>query len=241
MAGNDIKKLPLKNILIQSWDYCRLNWKMSAIFVAIAYAAGALALFSWKSFAFWPILFLIYVLWGAFFRYYMNRKPYFDWSALFNSLVPSTKIVLLSVVICSLLILLPLIPLFLNFSPEFNARYAYFLQGDLEQDEGMLVWCANFMFILLSPIIAYRPFLAWISALLGRSGALRFAWEKTKGNYAEFLLIAIITNLSVMAARFVIWNLGGDDYMTLLLVAPLVIYFNVVSAKAYEFFFLDVE
>ena len=85
------------------------------------------------------------------------------------------------------------------------------------------------------------PFLAWISALSGRSGSLRFAWGRTRGNYAAFLLIAIMTNLSIIAVRGLILFLGGDDYVTLLFLAPLTIYFNVVSAKAYEFFFLEIE
>jgi hypothetical protein len=38
-----------------------------------------------------------------------------------------------------------------------------------------------------------------------------------------------------------VWRLGGNDYITLLVAAPLVIYFNVLSAKAYEFFFLDID
>lgn len=241
MAESTIKKLPLGNILAESWRYCRIHGQTNLLFAAVAYAVGALALFSWKSLFFWPVLVLIYVLWGSFFRYYLGRKPYFDIGALFNSLIPSTKIVLLSVVICTLLIVLPIIPLFWDISPEFNERYMHFLQGDLEQNEGMLVVFANLMFIVISPFIAYRPFLAWISALAGRSGSLRFAWDKTRGNYAEFLLIAVITNLSIMAARWVVWNLGGNDYVTLVFVAPVVIYFNVAAAKAYEFFFLDVE
>lgn len=236
-----VKKLPLKNILVQSWEYCRCNWQRKLLFTIIAYLAFALALFSWKSVAFWPVLLGIYVLWGSFFRYYLGKKPYFDWAAFFNSLVPSTKIVVLSVVICSLLIVLPLIPLFLELPFEVRDKYLRFLQSDFEQDEGMLVVLANLMFVLVSPAVAYRPFLAWISALVGRSGSLRFAWSRTKGNYAEFLLIAVITNLTIMAARLLVWHLGGNDYITLMFVAPVVIYFNIVAAKAYEFFFLDVE
>ena len=236
-----VKKLPLKHVLVQSWDYCRSNWQKNFLFTIVAYLFFALALFSWKSVAFWPVLFAIYVLWGSFFRYYLGRKPYLDLNAFFNSLVPSTKIVVLSVVICSLLIILPLIPLFLDLPLEVRDKYLHFLQSDFEQDEGMLVVLANLMFIVVSPAVAYRPFLAWISALVGRSGSLRFAWSKTKGNYAEFLLIAVITNLTIMAARLLVWNLGGNDYITLMFVAPVVIYFNVVAAKAYEFFFLDVE
>ncbi len=240
MADSLVKKMPLKQILISSWEYCKTNAKMMLLFTVVAYIVGALALFSWKSLFFWPVLVLMYALWGAFFRYYLQRRPYFNCSALFDSLVPSTKIVMLSVIVGTILVVLPLIPLFLNISPEFNENYAQFVQGDFEH-EGVLVGIANIVFILVSPQIAYRPFLAWISALAGRSGSLRFAWEKTKGNYMEFLLIAIITNLSLMLIRLVIWQLGGDDYITLIFAAPLAIYFNVISAKAYEFFFLDIK
>lgn len=240
MAESTIKKLPLQKVLADSYDYCRNNWKMCLIFTFAAYLIGVLALFSWKSLFFWPILVLMYVLWGAFFRYYLGRRPYFEGRVLFNSLIPSTKIVVLSVIVASVLIVLPILPLFLNISPEFNERYSRFLQGDFEQEQ-MLIMIANLLFMVVSPWIAYRPFLAWISALAGRSGSLRFAWEKTKGNYAEFLLIAVMTNLSVAVVRWLIWQLGGNDYITLIFMAPLVIYFNVVAAKAYEFFFLEVD
>lgn len=240
MAEANIKKLPLKNILISSLRYCLDDRKKSLFFTCIAYVLGILALLSWKSLLFWPVLFLIYVAWGTFFRYYFNKKPYINWHSLLNSMVPSTKIVVLAVVIGTILIVLPFVPLFLSSSSEFNEKYSMFLQGDIEH-VGMLVLIANVMFMMVSPMIAYRPFLAWISALLGRSGSLRFAWNKTKGNYVEFLLIAIISYLSVAIVRWGILLFGGNDYVTLLWVAPVVVYFNVLSAKTYEFFFLDIE
>ena len=235
-----VKKLPLNKILSEAWEFCRNDGKNSLIFSTVAYAVGAIALFSWKSLAFWPALLLMYVLWGAHFRYYLQRRPYFDYKMLFNSLVPSTKIVLLSVLIVSILILLPLLPLFMDLSPEFKTEYAKMLQGDF-QDQQMFIVFSDIFFLLISPLVAYRPFLAWISALVGRSGSLRFAWSRTRGNYWEFLLIAVLTNISIMVIRWLVFTLGGDDYVTLLFIAPMVIYFNVVSAKAYEFFFLDKE
>lgn len=240
MAEMTIRKLPLKNILQDAWQYGVTNLKVNLLFAAVAYIVGALALFSWKSWFFLPVLILIYVLWGVSFRYYLKRRPYFGWTALFNSLIPSTKIVVLSVLVVSVLVMLPIVPLFLNISPEFNLVYAQFLQGNFEQTQ-ILIWATDVVFLLISPIIAYRPFLAWISALAGRSGSLRYAWSRTRGNYIGFLLIAIMTNLSIIAVRGVIWYLGGNDYMTLLFAAPLTIYFNIVSVKAYEFFFLDIE
>lgn len=237
MADNDIKKLPLKEVLVDSWKYCTTHSKVAFVLTAIVYVVGALALFSWKNILFWPIMLSIYVLWGMYFRFYFNRKPYFDYKVLFNSLVPSTKIVVLTVVIGTILIMLPILPLFISTSPEFIDKYTLFLQGDVEE-QGMLILIANVLFMLMSPVLAYRPFLAWISSLIGRSGSLRFAWKKTKGNYLEFLLIAIITNLSIAFVRWLVMYLGGNDYITMLFVAPVFIYFNVLSAKAYEFFFL---
>ncbi len=240
MTDNNIKKLPLKSILREAWVNCMANRQMNLLFAVIAYVMGALALASWKSLLFWPILLAIYVLWGACFRYYLGRKPFFEPRALFNSLVPSTKIVMLSVVVVSVLILLPMIPLFVNINPEFNLVYARFMLGDFEQNK-LLFLITDIVFLLISPIMVYRPFLAWISALVGRSGSLRFAWSKTKGNYGEFLLLAVLTNFSIVLGRCLVWSLGGNDYLTLVLAAPLVVYFNVVSIKAYEFFFLDIE
>ena len=237
MAESDIKKLPLKEVLVDSWKYCATHGKVAFLLNAIVYAIGALALFSWKHILFWPIMLAVYVLWGMYFRFYFNRRPYFDYKVLFNSLVPSTKIVVLTVVIGTILIVLPILPLFISNSPEFIDEYTLFLQGDVE-NQGMLFLIANALFMLMSPVLAYRPFLAWISSLVGRSGSLRMAWKKTKGNYFEFLFIALITNLSIAFVRWLVMYLGGNDYITMLFVAPVFIYFNVLSAKTYEFFFL---
>ena len=240
MIDNTIRKLPLSKILSATNTHCLLNIKQSILFICIAYMITALALFSWKTGFFWPILVFMYILWGMFFRFYLGRKPYFDLSAFFNSMIPSTKIVLLSVVVCSILIILPFVPLFISTSAEFNEKYFHFLQGDFESND-MLILIANVLFVLASPLIAYRPFLAWISSLNGRSGSLRMAWKKTRSNYTEFLLIAIITSLSISLIRWLIIQLGGNDYITLLFLAPVIIYFNVVAAETYRFFFLDIE
>lgn len=235
-----VKKLPLKTILEQSFYSFRDDAKINGLFVLITYIVGAAALGTWKSLLFWPVLVIAYVLWGTSFRYYLKRRPFFDYKALFNSLVPSTKIVVLSLVIITILMLLPLLPLFMNLSPEFNREYTRFLQGDFEHTN-LLILLADFVFLFISPIIVYRPFLAWISALAGRSGSLRFAFEKTKGSYLEFLLLAIVTNFSVIGGRWVILQFGGNDYVTMLLAAPLLVYFNIMFVKAYEFFFLNID
>lgn len=235
---NKSNKLPLWHILKDSLDYCLNNWQLVSVFSLIFYVIGACALWSWQKWVFLPLMLLLYVVWGVFFRVYFQRKPYFSWKHLFNSLIPSTKIVLLTVLIASVLVFLPIIPLFIHVSPEFDYNYAKFIQGDIEQN-GTMILLANVLFLLISPVIAYRPFLAWISALIGRSGSLRQAWEKTKGNYFEFLVISIWTDCMLSVARWVILELGGNDYMTMIIVAPVMVYFNVAAAKIYKFFFFD--
>lgn len=234
------KKLPLMNILITSWKYCLSNFNVCAIFTALFYIMGALAVWSWKTWMFMPIVVGLYVLWGVFFRVYFNRRPYFMPKSLFNSLLPSTKIVLLTIVVATLFIMLQFVPLFINVSPEFNQKYAQFLQGDIERN-GVLVLITNLLFLMVSPQIAYRPFLGWISALIGRSGSLKIAWEKTKGNYKEFLIISLLTDCLLTVIRWGIVSVGGNDYVTMVFAAPLIVYFNVISAQAYEFFFLNKE
>ena len=165
MVETIVKKLPLKNVLIDSWEYCVKNTKQTLLLAVVAYVVSALALFCWKSFFIWPVLVLMYVLWGMFFRYYLKRKPYFDIKSLFYSLVPSTKIVMLSVAVLSVLLFLPIVPLFLNISSEFDIAYANFLQGNFENQDALL-GLADVFFVFLSPIIAYRPFLAWISSFV---------------------------------------------------------------------------
>lgn len=235
---NKNKKLPLLSIFKRANIYCLNNWRLALVFSLIFYVIGAGTVWGWQSWILWPLMVLMYIVWGSFFRVYFNRKPFLNWKLLFNSLVPSTKIVILTVLVATLLVLLPLVPLFINISPEFNQSYAKFLQGDIEHN-GMFILVANILFLLVSPYIAYRPFLAWISALLGRSGSLQQAWEKTKGNYFEFLVISIWTDCALSALRWGILELRGNDYITMAVAAPLIVYFNIISALAYEFFFLD--
>ena len=95
------------------------------------------------------------------------------------------------------------------------------------------------LLLLVSPLILYRPFMAWISSVIGRSGLLKTAFAKTEGNYWRFVAMAAIFN-----AAFVVFE-GLDEMFDLpaaapmVIYAPLLVYFNAAIAKTYEFFFLD--
>ena len=240
MCNTEVKKIRLGSILREAFEYCNKTPKMVLLFVVLNYMLCSAMVYSWKTFWLWALLLVMYVLWGGLFRYYFERKPYFEYSVLFYSMIPSTKIVVLSVIVVSLIFLFPVMILFIpNLPDAFAANYAHFLKVTMQQTD-ILDAVVNLVVVLFSPVILYRPMLAWIAALLGRSGSLRFAWEKTQGNYWEFLLLAIIINLSVAFLYNGILWIGGNIYIALVPISVLVVYFNIVIAKLYEHFFLDI-
>ena len=117
--------------------------------------------------------------------------------------------------------------------------YTAFLQSNMQTDNEVLNMLVNLVMVLFSPVIFYRPMMAWISTLLGRSGSLRFAWSKTKGNYWEFLLLAVVIDLSVTFIYKAVLLLGGNVYVALLPLSILIVYFNVVVAQIWQKFIVD--
>ena len=238
MADVNVKKMPIAIILDDSLSYFKNNLLQMTSFSLFAYFLAVVALYSWKTIWFWPFMLVVYILWSAFFRFYFKRQPYFSLRPIMYSMVPSTKILVLGVVIITILIALPFVPLFLPISPDWIDDYALFLQHNMQESD-VVDAVLNLVVIILSPFLFYRPALAWIAAITGRSGSLRFAWSKTKGNYWEFLLMAIIIDLSSVLFYKLILILGGNIAVALIFLAPLTIYFNVALAKVYSFFFLE--
>ncbi len=223
--------------MLETWRYCYHDYERIFLFVALNYLICATAFSTWKTMWFWGILILMYMLWGGIFRYYFKRKPYLRPQELLSSLIPSTKIMVLTVLIVTAFILLPLVPLFVPILPPDKLdKYSHFLQLSMQESD-LLDSGINLLLVLLSPIILYRPFLAWISALIGRSRSLRFVWRKTVGNYWEFLLLAILIDVSMGGFYQGTLILGGNGYIALIPISVLIIYFNLVMAKIYEFFF----
>ncbi len=233
-----IRKLPVFDILKNSWRYCAENPKTVLLFTLLNYLIMAGCFYTWKSVVLFPLLLVAYVFWSYFFRMYYKRKPYLQLSPIFYSMVPSTKIVVLMMLFLTLLVVLPYAPLFLGFSAEFNDHYTQFLQKYM-QDSDWVDLGLSVMLVLVSPWLIYRPFLAWISALIGRSGKLRFAWDKTKGNYFEFLLIAVLFNLLSMLLLQLSQAFSLPIYVLLFLMSPLFLLLNVVMAKIYDFFIIE--
>ncbi len=236
------KKLPLALVMRESWQYCNHHSKMVSLFVVLNYLICAAVFYTWKTVWLWPVLALMYVLWSGFFRYYFNRKPYLLLQPMFSSLVPSTKILVMTVLVVSAFLLLPYAILFIPQLPQqFLEFYTSFLQTNMQEDNEVLNTAANVVVLLFSPLIFYRPMLAWIATLIGRSGSLKFAWGKTEGNYWEFLLLAVVIDLSVSFVYKGVLLMGGGVYAALIPLSVLGVYFNVVLARLYSFFFLEVE
>lgn len=236
-----VKKLPLKIVLADALNFCLRFRQQVLLFSGLNYLFCAAAAYSWKSFWFWPVLVLMYMLWGGLIRWYFKRKPYLQPEALFYSMIPSTKIVVLSVLIVSAVLLLPVAVFFIPGLPaEFISGYSHFLQVTMQESD-IMDTIVNLIMVLLSPVIFYRPVLAWISALIGRSGSFHQAWNRTKGNYWEFLLLAIAFDLLCALIYKGGLSIGISIYLLFLPLSFLLIYSNLVLCRIYEVFFLDIE
>ena len=236
-----LKKLPLTKILKISIEYFRDNLKPMMFFtlanlVLLIISFQFMGGYSNPVFLIWAIIY--YVFWCYFFRFYFKRKPYLIAGKIFDSLIPSTKILVLTLAFGTLLAVLPFAPLFMGLPLEFTDKYTYFLKEYMQ--ESKVVDCIlNLILILVSPIIFYRPFFAWISSVIGRSGLLKTAFAKTEGNYWHFVgMVAIFDAAFVLIDSFGDW-LEISDWILMFFYAPLTIFFNIVVAKSYDFFFLD--
>ena len=231
------KKLPLWKILNVSLDYCLQNVKVVVGFSLLNLLFLLLTLllpggYANPLFLIWLIFY--YVFWCFFFRFYFNRRPYLMPRKIFDSLVPSTKILFLTAVFALGLSLLPLALPFL-LPTEMIDGYTNFLREYMpELDLGLML-----LLLLVSPLILYRPFMAWISSLIGRSGLLKTAFAKTEGNYWRFVAMAAIFNVVFVVFEGLDEIFDLPDAILMLVYAPLLVYVNVATAKTYEFFFLD--
>ena len=81
--------------------------------------------------------------------------------------------------------------------------------------------------------------MAWISSVIGRSGQLKTAFARTEGNYWRFVVMGIVFNAIFIVFEYLNRIIDVPQVLEMLVYAPLLVYFNVVIAKAYEFFFLD--
>lgn len=94
-------------------------------FTLINFATLVSGVYSWKT-AFSGWWQRLHMCSGVIFPFYFNRRPYLEWQPIVSSMIPSTKIVVLSVLFVTILIVLPFAPLFMGFSGEFLTGIRFF-------------------------------------------------------------------------------------------------------------------
>ncbi len=246
MSGDTLKKLSLSKAFFLAWGYLINNWKpmlgFSLVNCALT-AVGVYVLGGTQHPLFLLLLVVMYLFWGCFFRFYFKKKPYLEVKPFVRSLVPSIKVVFVTVVVVWGFLMLPYIPLFLGLTSEaevqgFLDEYVFFLQKYM-QDVPLLDIVLNLVLVLIMPLILYRPMLAWVAALMGRRGSLRIAWSKTRGNYRQFVLMALVMNIPMVLLDFVAGVSCVGEAVSLLIFSPLLVYYNLVIAQVYDFFYLQ--
>jgi hypothetical protein len=176
-----------------------------------------------------------YLFWSIFIRYTMQHPPYFSLIRIFNGLIPVSKIMFMNISIFILLIITQYVPLLMGFQDkylEFFEKYMGVLQSYNGLPEKTLLY---FFMILISPYTISRPYLAWISSLVGKSRSVMDAYKKTTGNYWNFVLC-----FTVMTALFVIAYYIDTIYNvnTLIFITSISsLYFNVVFINLYKSFY----
>ena len=237
MADN-YKSLPVSGILTESSRYMLKHPKHMAVFGILNFIIILFGFYTWQQPAFFLVLIAAYMFWGYFFRWYFDKKPYLQTKPIVSSLTPSVKILLVGFLIVTALILLPFAPLLLGLSqPDYLDGYMHFLEQGMEESP-FVDLVLSLIMLFISPFMLFRPFFAWIGALLGRNGSLHFAMSKTRGNYWNIVMLLLVLNLPIVLVEQLCLFLDMPRFVMILLMSPLIIYFNVVVAGAYNFFFI---
>lgn len=232
------KSLPVSGLLNESSRYMLKHPKHMTVFGIVNFIIILLGVYSWQRPAFFLVLVGAYIFWGYFFRWYFDRKPYLLFKPIVSSLTPSVKILLVGFLIVTALVLLPFAPLLLGLSqPEYLDGYMRFLERGMEESP-FVDLILSLIMLFISPFMLFRPFFAWIGALLGRNGSLHFAMLKTRGNYWNIVMLLLILNLPIVLVEQLCLFLNLPQFVMIMLMSPLIIYFNVVIAGAYDFFFI---
>lgn len=241
MTNDETKILPVRETLKQAYKYMLENEKVihPLWFVHIVLCAAVNLIeggFSNPLSLVWAIFY--YMFWCVFFRMYYQKKPYFSLKRMGAGLLPSTKMFFLSFSILLLLVVLPYIPLLMGFHNRYLVAFEKYMAA-IQAPEMSLYNTAVFslVFLVISPIVFCRPYLAWISSLQGCSGSIKKVFKKTKGNDMQFVYLMFLLNLPCFAAYGFDSLIGCFGWFSVIFCSIYLIYFNVVFAKVYDFFY----
>jgi hypothetical protein len=108
--------------------------------------------------------------------------------------------------------------------------------GILQSHNGLPEKTLLYVFmVIISPYTICRPYLAWISSLVGKSRSIIEAYKKTKGNYCKFLLCFVF-----LSALFLITYYIDTIYKlktTVFAMSIWIIFANVVFINLYKTFY----
>ncbi len=183
------------------------------------------------------ILWLIayYVYWCVFIRYMQQHPPYFSIIRIFNGLIPASKIMFINISIYLIVVIVPYIPLFMGFRDkylEFFEQYMNILQSHDSLPGKTLFYI---MMLLLSPYTISRPYLAWMSSLIGKSRSIFDAYKKTQGNYWNFILCALVMSSVLFISYYIDTVYKINTLIYLMAIFP--VYFNIVFIGIYKVFY----
>lgn len=238
----EYKIMPVHNIFMNSLDYLLKNLRISSLFFAVHLVLAFLGLEFVKDLSdvlFFPWLIVYYLYWYVFFRVYFERKPYLLSGKICYTLIPSTKLFVLMLVVLTALIILPFIPPFFDAGAQWANRYMYYLQKYTE-DKQALNFLTMIIFTLAFPVIVFRPMMAWIASVIGRSSLMRTAFLRTRGNYWPMFVLGAFFSFFLFILEF-LGGLLGNQFLAITLGSALMLFLNVIFAKSYEHFFLEIE
>lgn len=180
-------------------------------------------------------LIVYYVYWCIFVRCIQQHQPYFSLIRVLNGLIPTSKIMFINIFIYVLILTLPYIPLLMGFRDaylEFFENYMRFLENHNAISEKIIF---SLFLLLISPYTITRPYLAWISSLIGKSRSVMDAYKKTHGNYLNFVLCLTIISIPCLFCYCID---KSYNVKTLYFLIPLfTTYFNLLSISLYKIFY----
>lgn len=236
-------KFSMRELFVDTLDYCYKNIRQILLFVlinALFFVFGFKVLNGWHDKLFLPWLALYYVYWFVFFRFYFGRKPLIATKKIFGTLLPTAKIFVLMLLVMTLLLILPFVLPFIFGYTEWLDEYLQKLQKYMEDSEAVNL-ATIVILTLVFPLIYYRPMMAWIGSVIGRSGVLSTAFARTKGCYLKFLLLTIVFNSAYLLVDYFDNRSGMDGWLNICFGSLLVVVGNVALARVYEYFFLEID
>ena len=246
--NNKSIKLNVKEIFHDVWHYIVQNPR----FITLLFATNMAFMLLFKAIPggitnplsiIWFIAYYIY--WCFFYRYYYGLRPYIFSRALFASLNPSGKALLMIFLMGVFVAFLPMLPLLFGFNEVYLDIYERYLKSydgistanEIRASLGDALIIYSVAVLLLPPLIC-KPYLAWISSLRGINSSIAKVRQKTQGNYWQFVIVsAFLLYPDAFGTYFdqLLNCQGWIEYTTNTVVFVIT---NIIFAKIYDFFYI---